>query len=112
MQHQIYHSSSRVSRNLDLLIKHLGADKIDTKTKKYIKTISLETSKINSIANFVTKANFNLKASEIEADLIGFIKDYINEIYLLEDKIIDTEMNFNIEDKLQLEFLNAKGITF
>jgi signal transduction histidine kinase len=105
MQHQIYHSSSRVSRNLDLLIKHLGADKIDTKTKKYIKTISLETSKINSIANFVTKANFNLKASEIEADLIGFIKDYINEIYLLEDKIIDTEMNFNIEDKFNKEFV-------
>ncbi len=105
MQHQIYHSSSRVNRNLDLLIKHLGIDKIDTKTKKYIKTISLETSKINSIANFVTKANFNLKASEIETDLIGFIKDYINEIYLLEDKIIDTEMIFNIEDKFNKEFI-------
>ena len=105
MQHQIYHSSSRVSRNLDLLIKHLGADKIDAKTKKYIKTISLETSKINSIANFVTKANFNLKASEIETDLIGFIKDYINEIYLLEDKIIDTEMKFNIDDKFNKEFI-------
>jgi signal transduction histidine kinase len=105
MQHQIYHSSSRVSRNLDLLIKHLGADKIDERTKKYIKTISLETSKINSIANFVTKANFNLKASEIKTDLIGFIKDYIKEIYLLEDKIIDTEMKFNIDDKINKEFI-------
>jgi signal transduction histidine kinase len=37
--------------------------------------------------------------------LIGFIKDYINEIYLLEDKIIDTEMNFNIEDKFNKEFV-------
>ena len=105
MQHQIYHSSSRVGRNLNLLIKHLGVDKIDEKTKKYIKTISLEASKINSIANFVTKANFNLKASEIETDLIGFIKDYINEIYLLEDKVIDTEMNFNIDDKFNKEFI-------
>lgn len=105
MQHQIYHSSSRVGRNLNLLIKHLGADKIDVKTKKYIKTISLEASKINSIANFVTKANFNLKASEIETDLVEFIKDYINEIYLLEDKVIDTEMIFHIDDKFNKEFI-------
>ena len=96
LQHQIYHSSSRVTRNLKLLIKHLGVENIDSKTQKYIKTISLEASKINSIANFVTKANFNLKASEVKMDLIDFIKDYINELYLLEDKVIDTKMNMVI----------------
>ena len=92
LQHQIYHSSSRVSRNLKLLIKHLGPENIDFKTQKYIKTISLEASKINSIANYVTKANFNLKASEVKRDLIDFINDYVNEIYLLENKVIDTKM--------------------
>ncbi|GGH48270.1 histidine kinase [Mangrovimonas yunxiaonensis] len=105
LQHQIYHSSSRVTRNLKLLIKHLGSENLDTKTKKYIKTISLEASKINSIANFVTKANFNLKASEIETDLVDFIIDYIKELYLLEDKVIDTSMNIIINDNYKKEFV-------
>lgn len=105
LQHQIYHSSSRVSRNLKLLIKHLGPDNIDDKTQKYIKTISLEASKINSIANFVTKANFNLKASEVKMDLVDFIKDYINELYLLEDKVIDTKMSILISGLENKEFV-------
>lgn len=105
LQHQIYHSSSRVSRNLKLLIKHLGPDNIDDKTQKYIKTISLEASKINSIANFVTKANFNLKASEVKMDLVDFIKDYINELYLLEDKVIDTKMSLIISGLENKEFV-------
>lgn len=105
LQHQIYHSSSRIARNLKLLIKNLGQINLDEKTKKYIKTISLESSKINSIANFVTKANFNLKASEIKADLVDFIKDYVNELYILDDKVIDTSMNFIIKDNFNKEFL-------
>ncbi|MCU4158452.1 HAMP domain-containing histidine kinase, partial [Carboxylicivirga sp. A043] len=105
LQHQIYHSSSRVSRNLKLLIKHLSPNNLDIKTQKYIKTISLEASKISSIANFVTKANFNLKASEIKTDLVDFIKDYVNELYLLEDKVIDTSMDIIIEDDFKGEYI-------
>ncbi|WP_416440182.1 sensor histidine kinase [Phnomibacter sp. MR] len=105
LQHQIYHSSSRISRNLKLLIKHLGPENIDDKIQKYLKTISLEASKINSIANFVTKANFNLKASEVKMDLVDFIKDYINQLYLLEDKVIDTKMTLKITGLENKEFL-------
>ncbi|CAA0203402.1 ATP-binding protein [Tenacibaculum maritimum] len=105
MQHQIYHSSSRISRSLKLLLKHVGTDKLDEKTQKYIKIISLESSKIKSIANFVTKANFNLKASEITADIIGFIKDYINEIYLIDNRIIDINIKINFLDKFKKEYV-------
>ena len=105
MQHQIYHSSSRVSRSLKLLLKHLGTEKLDEKTQKYIKIISLESSKINSIANFVTKANFNLKASEITTDIIDFVKDYINEIYLIDDRIIDIDIKINFLDNFKKEYI-------
>lgn len=105
LQHQIYHSSSRISRNLKLLISHLGIDKLDDKTKKHIRIIALESSKINSIANFVTKANFNLKASEITEDIIAFIKDYINEIYLIEDGVIDIDVNVDFTDKFKSEYI-------
>ena len=105
LQHQIHHSSSRISRNLKLLINHLGLENIDTKTKKHIRVIALESSKINSIANFVTKANFNLKASEITEDIIAFIKDYINEIYLIEDSVIDIDIKVSFIDKFESEYI-------
>jgi signal transduction histidine kinase len=88
LQHQVFHSSGRINRNIKLLIQHLNPEKIDEKTGKILKTISLETSKINSIAKFITKANFNLNASEIKTDIIEFISDYINEMYIAEESII------------------------
>lgn len=97
MQHQVYHSSSRIHRNLKLLMKKFDLTSLDSATKKYIKVISLEASKINSIANFITKANFNLKAAEIDAELVDFIADYLNEIYIHEDAVIDTDLRIDIE---------------
>jgi signal transduction histidine kinase len=105
LQHQIYHSSSRVSRSLKLLLQHLGVENLDEKTKKYIKIISLESSKINSIANFVTKANFNLKASEITTDVIDFIIDYITEIYLIEDKVIDIGIKITFINNVKTDYI-------
>ena len=98
LQHQVYHSSSRIHRNLKLLMQKLDPNNIDEEIKKYIKIISLEASKINSIANFITKANFNLKASEIDVDLPDFILDYINEVYIHEDAVIDTNLQIVIRN--------------
>lgn len=104
LQHQVYHSSGRIHRNIKLLIRHLGIENIDEKSQKHIAVISRETTKINSIAKFITKANFSLTASEIEVDLVNFIEDYINEVYLFEDKIIDTKMSISINtNDLELE---------
>lgn len=105
LQHQIFHSSSRINRNIKLLLKHLNPNDLDENVKKYISVISLEASKINSIANFVTKANFNLKASEIEKDLIEFIIGYIDEIYISESKIIDSQLKINLILKDDFNFI-------
>lgn len=105
LQHQIFHSSSRINRNIKLLLKHLNPNELDENVKKYISVISLEASKINSIANFVTKANFNLKASEIEKDLIEFIIGYIDEIYISESKIIDSQLTINLFLKDDFNFI-------
>ncbi|MCZ8089821.1 ATP-binding protein [Flavobacterium sp.] len=105
LQHQIFHSSSRINRNIKLLLKYLNPNDLDENVKKYISVISLEASKINSIANFVTKANFNLKASEIEKDLIEFIIGYIDEIYISESKIIDSQLKINLSLKDDFNFI-------
>ena len=94
-------------------MKNLEPKILDESTKKYIKVISLEASKINSIANFITKANFNLKASEIETDLVDFVVDYLNEIYIHEDAMIDTNLRINIvtNDSLFIKKIRPLEIT-
>lgn len=106
LQHQIYHSSSRISRNIKLLLQHLTGEQLDEKTKKHIGIISLEASKINAIAKFVTKANFNLQASEINTDIVSFIKEYVEEIYISKDsKIIDSNIkNIFLEIEKNLKY--------
>lgn len=96
LQHQIYHSSGRIHRNIKLLLRHLGEQTADAKTRKFISIISLEASKISSIAKFVTKANFNLKATQIQRDIIEFISGYIYEMYIYDDAVIDVSMNIEV----------------
>ncbi len=107
LQHQIFHSSSRITRNLKLLLRELDPMQLNEQIRKYITVISMETTKIHSIANFITKANFNLVASEIEIDIVEFITEYINEIYISNDKIIDTTLGINIINRGNNRFVRA-----
>jgi anti-sigma regulatory factor (Ser/Thr protein kinase) len=105
LQHQIFHSSSRINRNIKLLLKHLNPNSIDDTTRKHLTVMALESAKINSIANFVTKANFNLKASEIERDIVEFMIGYLNEIYIADDRIIDSQLKIEIKTKGDIEYV-------
>ena len=105
LQHQIFHSSGRINRNIKLLLKHLNPNLIDDTTKKFLAVMSLESAKINSIANFITKANFNLKATEIERDIVEFMVGYLNEIYIADDKIIDSQLKIEVKIKGNVEYV-------
>lgn len=105
LQHQIFHSSSRINRNIKLLLKHLNPDAIDEITRKHLTVMSLESAKINSIANFVTKANFNLKATEIDRDIVEFMVGYLNEIYIADDRIIDSQLKIEVKTIGNIEYI-------
>lgn len=99
LQHQISHSSGRVRSNIKNLLQYTSKNhiEIDSKMQKYISIISLESEKIESLSNFVTNANFDLKASEITQNIIQFIEEYINEIYLPETPIISSPVNIKVK---------------
>ncbi|KGE13797.1 sensor histidine kinase [Sphingobacterium deserti] len=114
LQHQIFHSSGRINRNIKLLLRELDVTVLSDEIKKKIAVISLESAKISSIANFITKANFNLKATEIKSDIIEFILGYLNEIYISEGKIIDSNLLINIDSdggKLVMNFVPLEVTT-
>ncbi len=81
LQHQIDHSTDRIKRNVDSLLTAMSKKAPKKEILGYIERISLEANKISSISQFVTKANFNLKASEMSADLVSFIKEYVENVY-------------------------------
>ncbi len=103
LQHQVNHSSSRISRNVKLLLKALNKNMDKESLIKYINTIAFENEKISSISSFVTKANFNLRATEIEMDLIEFFQDYIDNIYSNKEPLINTK-------DLRIYFTNKRNI--
>ena len=49
---------------------------------KFIENVSLANSFINTITNFVTKKNFLKATQDTTQDIVGFMKDYIRNIYL------------------------------
>ncbi len=102
LQHQVNHSSSRISRNIKLLLKGMESNKTKEDLMKYINTISFENEKIASISSFVTKANFNLRATEIEMDIVQFIEDYIQNIYSNKEPLINTK-------DLRIYFINNQS---
>ena len=81
LQHQIDHSTDRIKRNVDSLLTAMNKRASKKEILGYIERISLEANKISSISQFVTKANFNLKSSEMTADLVSFIKEYVENVY-------------------------------
>lgn len=103
LQHQVNHSSSRISRNIKLLLKGMESNKTKEDLIKYINTISFENEKIASISSFVTKADFNLRATEIEMDIVQFIGDYIQNIYSNREPLINTK-------DLRIYFINNQNI--
>lgn len=96
LQHQINHSSSRIKTNIKRLLSKLNRDEIPL-IEKYISVIFQEAEKIESISAFVTSANFDMTASNIEQDIIVFFEDYINEIYLPETPILTSSLDIKIK---------------
>ena len=84
--------------------------KIDDKIRKYISIISLESGKIESLSKFVTNANFDLKASEITRNIIQFIQEYIQEIYLPEEPTLSTKLNICINKEIEIYIMSFRPL--
>nr|WP_314891260.1 ATP-binding protein [uncultured Campylobacter sp.] len=112
LQHQINHSSGRIRTNIRHLLSYIAENKIkiDDKIRKYISIISLESTKIESLSKFVTNANFDLKASEITRNIIQFIQEYIQEIYLPEEPTLSTKLNISISKKIETHIMSFRPL--
>jgi signal transduction histidine kinase len=99
LQHQIIHTAGNITWSLDSLIDSINQDKPKDKLIKDIKDISLEVQRIVSASRFVTKAGFNTQAEKITNDLVSFVNDYVQNIYIPADSFIHQKRPINIEIK-------------
>ena len=88
LQHQIIHTASNITWSLDSLIDAINDEKTKDELIDDIKDISLEVQRIVSASRFVTKAGFNTQAEKITKDIVSFINDYVNNIYIPADSFI------------------------
>ncbi len=81
LQHQIDKSVDSIKRNINNLLVAVKEKGPEKEILNLIERISLEADKISAISQFVTQANFNLEVAEINADIVSFIKEYIQNVY-------------------------------
>lgn len=110
LQHQIIHTAGNITWSLDSLIDAINEEKTKDELIEDIKDISLEVQRIVSASRFVTKAGFNTQAEKITKDIVSFINDYVNNIYIPADsfihkkrpiKIAINKLNFKKEMKFR-----------
>lgn len=92
LQHHITHTSSFIH---GLAMKALDAVSIGDKDKasSFIQRILFENTKIATLSNFVSKANFDLMSKRITKDIVSFINEYMENVYSL----ANNDMNIQVE---------------
>jgi Signal transduction histidine kinase len=110
LQHQIGISTSNIENYLIFFKEKLSKGKEITKEEliSAIERIILETKKISMVIRFVTKATFDLKREVTELDLPLFIKQYIEEIYVKNEAIVQNK-NIDVTVKIDENF-KLKGL--
>lgn len=92
LQHHITHTSDLIAEYISIAIEALN--KGDNKRlKEALQYIEIENQKILTLSNFVSKAKFDTKTTKINDDIISFVCEYINNLYVITHK----KLNINIE---------------
>jgi signal transduction histidine kinase len=91
LQHQVVHTAGNVSFFLNDLIRSINDNKPKEELIESIKDISFEVQRIVSASRYVTKAGFNKDAEKITGDVVQFINEYIENIYIPTKSFIHQE---------------------
>ncbi len=105
--HQISHKLSQTTPQIDSLIRTISRDKFNKKeVLSKLSNIKLNTEQVEKISRLVIRSNFDLLVSEEQADLIGYIEEYV----ILHKEINElTALDITIEKNIEeFSFLFSK----
>ena len=79
--HDIRIHAATIHNTIGQILRKANQGSLSTEdTIKMIERISRANDKITSIAQFATKANYNINADTIHADIVNYIDEYINNV--------------------------------
>lgn len=91
LQHHITHTSDLIAEYISIAMEAL--DKGDNKrVKEALQYIEIENQKILTLSNFVSKAKFDTKTTKIKDDIISFVYEYINNLYVITHKKLTVDV--------------------
>lgn len=111
MNHQIGIGTNNIRLNLINLKNKIekGEQISNDYLIQVIDGILLQTQIISSLSKYVVNSNFDFYSQKIKGDLISYIKQYIERIYLpaMKKKLIKEEIVININKKNDIEFIRT-----
>lgn len=96
LQHQIVHTAGNVSYYLNELVQAINNDSPKEELIESIQDITFEVQRIVSSSRYVTKAGFNKDSEKIKEDIVQFINEYIENLYVPARSFIHQERPINI----------------
>ncbi len=109
LQHHINNATNIINTHLKRMREQAESEKVVPSDFiiSTIQKISMQTLTISSVALFVTQANFNVVAARAKQDLISFIKQYIENAYVIfNKKRLDYEgITINVHTEQWAEFV-------
>jgi signal transduction histidine kinase len=96
LQHQIVHTAGNVSYYLNELVQAINNDKPKDELIESIQDISFEVQRIVSSSRYVTKAGFNKDSEKITENVVQFVNEYIESIYVPAKSFIHQERPISI----------------
>ena len=99
LQHHIDRAAEKINKSIDDLISGINNDAPKNTLLKAVEKISLESKKISSLVQFVTNANFNVKATTIKKDINRFIREYIQNVHQEYEHLKLNRQLLNVEVK-------------
>ena len=96
LQHQIVHTAGNVSYYLNELVQAINNNRPKDELIESIQDISFEVQRIVSSSRYVTKAGFNKDSEKINEDIVQFVNEYIENIYVPAKSFIHQERPIKI----------------
>jgi signal transduction histidine kinase len=96
LQHQIVHTAGNVSYYLNELVQAINNDSPKEELIESIQDITFEVQRIVSSSRYVTKAGFNKDSEKIKEDIVQFINEYIENLYVPAKSFIHQERPIKI----------------
>lgn len=99
LQHHISHTSNRIAELVSLAIETIQKGNSKDKIIDYLNKIIFENRKIATLSGIVSKANFDTKIKKINKDIVGFVNEYIQNVYNFSEPISQGHLNVIVKNE-------------